>query len=139
MGLIAGPVPARVEAGVKQGLCDLVDEAVERGWSARRACAVLELHPARLSRWQARRDAGQSLDDRRSGPGEPRHALLGWERDAIRELFDQWAEIDLSHRKLAHRGSRLEKVFVSESTVLRVLQAEDLVLPARPLRDPVGE
>jgi putative transposase len=29
-------------------------------------------------------------------------------------------------------------VFVSESTVLRVLQAENLVLPATPPRDPAG-
>jgi putative transposase len=86
----------------------------------------------------SRRDAGLPLDDAPSGPAEPLHALLAWERDAIIELFDEWGQIDRSHRKLAHRGSRLEKVFVSESSVLRVLQAEQLVLPAPPARDPVG-
>lgn len=138
MGLTAGPVPARVDAAVKAGLLDLVDHAVEDGWSARRACEVLELNDRRASAWRSRRDAGRPLDDLRPGPDEPLHALLDWERAAILEVFDDWATIDRSHRKLAHRGSRLEKVFVSESTVLRVLRAEDLVLPARPVREPVG-
>jgi transposase InsO family protein len=63
---------------------------------------------------------------------------LGWERQTIIDVFDEWGEIDRSHRKLAHRGSRLERVFVSESTVFRVLSAENLVLPAQPNREPVG-
>ena len=60
------------------------------------------------------------------------------EREEIVVLFDDWGEIDRSHRKLAHRGSRLGTVFVSESTVLRVLQAEGLVLPAPPARAAAG-
>ena len=138
MGLTAGPVPTRVEAGIKQGLLQLVDHAVAYGWSARRACGILEVNDRRLSAWQQRRAAGLPLDDAPSGPAEALHGLLDWERAAILELFDEWAEVDRSHRKLAHRGSRLDKVFVSESSVLRVLQAEDLVLPAAPARDPAG-
>ena len=136
MGLTAGPVPARVDAGIKEGLLELVDHAVAEGWSARRACVVLEVNDRRVSHWQQRRQAGLPLADAPPGPAEALHGLLDWEREAIVELFDQWAEIDRSHRKLAHRGSRLEKVFVSESTVLRVLQAERLVLPAPAARDP---
>ena len=136
MGLTAGPVPARVDAGIKEGLLELVDHAVAEGWSARRACVVLEVNDRRVSHWQQRRQAGLPLADAPPGPAEALHGLLDWEREAIVELFDQWAEIDRSHRKLAHRGSRLEKVFVSESTVLRVLQAENLVLPAPAARDP---
>jgi hypothetical protein len=67
-----------------------------------------------------------------------RDPLLAWERRAIVELFDFWGEIDRSHRKLAHLGSRLEKVFVFESTVLRVLRAENPVVSARPPREPVA-
>ena len=48
-----------------------------------------------------------------------------------------WGEIDRSHRKLAHRGSRLDLVHVSESTVLRVLTAEGIALPGNPRRDPI--
>jgi putative transposase len=138
LGLTAGPVPARVDAGIKDGLLALVDHAVAHGWSARRACGVLEVNDRRLSAWQQRRQAGLPLEDAPPGPAEALHGLLDWERDAIVELFDEWAEIDRSHRKLAHRGSRLDKVFVSESSVLRVLQAENLILPAPAARDPAG-
>ena len=138
LGLTAGPIPTRVEAGIKEGLLELVDHAVANGWSVRRACQVLEVGPVRLGRWRERRGRGLPLDDRPPGPVEALHGLLDWERDAILELFDGWAEVDRSHRKLAHRGSRLGSVFVSESTVLRVLQAEDLILPAPPARDPAG-
>lgn len=136
MGLTSGPVPVRVDAEVKAGLLDLVDHAIARGWSACRACGVLGINPVRIGRWAARRDAGASLVDRPSGPEVALHGLLDRERDAVLELFDQWGEVDRSHRKLAHRGSRLGVVFVSESTVWRVLDAENLVLPAAPARDP---
>ncbi|WP_423920755.1 hypothetical protein [Candidatus Poriferisodalis sp.] len=36
-------VPPRVDAGVKAGLLDLVDGAVEAGWTTARACALSEL------------------------------------------------------------------------------------------------
>ena len=138
MGLTAGPVPTRVDAGIKAGLLDLIDHAVEGGWSVKRACGVLEVGAVRAGRWRQRRAAGRPLDDLPPGPDEALHGLLAWEREAILELFDSWGEIDRSHRKLAHRGSRLEKVWVSESSVLRVLQAENLILPAPPAREPVG-
>jgi putative transposase len=136
LGLMAGPVPARVDAGVKAGLLDLIDDAIGEGWSMRRACGVLDLNPDRAWRWRRRRRAG--LVDRRPGPDEALHGILEWERQAIIDIFDQWGGIDRSHRKLAHRGSRLERVFVSESTVFRVLSAENLVLAAPQGREPVG-
>ncbi len=54
------------------------------------------------------------------------------------ELFESWGEIDRSHRKLAHRGSRLDLVHVSESTVRRVLAAEGLTLQGSPPREPTA-
>ncbi|MGH8825935.1 MAG: hypothetical protein ACRDVN_15870 [Jiangellaceae bacterium] len=134
MGLSAGPVPPRVEATVKAGLLDLLDHAAGHGWSARRACVLLGLEHARASRWAERR-AGGDLDDRRPGGGVL-HAILPAERAAILALFEDWAETDRSHRKLAHRGSRLGLVHVSESTVWRVLAEHGLVLPAKPAREP---
>lgn len=136
MGLNAGPVPVRVDAIVKAGLLELIEEAFAGGWTLRRACRVLELNEDRAGRWRRRGRAGVPLEDTPPGPDEPLHALLAWERQAILRLFDEWGEVDRSHRKLAHRGSRLGTVFVSESTVLRVLRAENLVLPARPPREP---
>lgn len=42
LGLV-GPIPARVEAGVKRAVLELVEHAVVGGWSQRRACRVLGL------------------------------------------------------------------------------------------------
>ncbi|MGH3966526.1 MAG: integrase core domain-containing protein [Pseudonocardiaceae bacterium] len=134
MGLNAGPVPPRVDADVKAGLLDLVDYAVEGGWSARRAGELLGLDHVRCGRWIERRRAGQ-LEDRAPG-GCPLHGLLDWEREAIVSLFEAWGVLDRSHRKLAHRGSRLHLVHVSESTVRRVLSDEGYVLPGQPVREP---
>lgn len=134
MGLTAGPVPPRVDADVKAGLLDLVDHAVAAGWSARRAAELLGLDHVRCGRWIERRRAGH-LADRARG-GHPLHGLLGWERAAIVSLFEAWGDIDRSHRKLAHRGSRLALVHVSESTVRRVLADEGYVLPGQPAREP---
>jgi putative transposase len=82
----------------------------------------------------SRRATGR-LDDLPPG-GNPLHGLLDWERTAVVELFETWGGIDRSHRKLAHRGSRIDLVHVSESTVRRVLAAEGLALPGNPPREP---
>jgi transposase InsO family protein len=58
------------------------------------------------------------------------------ERAAVVDLFEGWAGIDRSHRKLAARGSRLELVHVSASTVRRILAAEGLVLQGPSPREP---
>jgi transposase len=44
------------------------------------------------------------------------------EREAIVEAAQDEAKVDLHHRKLAHTLGREERVYVSESTVLRVLK-----------------
>lgn len=118
----------------KARLLELIDEAMAQGWSMRRACKVLGVERVRVWRWQARRQAGTLAD--RPGGGNPIHGLLSWEEDAIVELFEQWGPTDLSHRKLAHRGSYLGRVWVSPSTVDRVLARRGLNLKgnARPAR-----
>jgi hypothetical protein len=124
-----------VDADVKAGLLDLIGHAAAAGgWPVRRACALLGLDDMRAARWAGRRAAGQ-LEDRPPG-GNPLHGLLGWERDAIVALYEGWHEIDRSHRKLAHRGSRLGLVHVSGSTVRRVLGEEGLVIDGPPPREP---
>ena len=134
MGVTAG-VPPRVEAGTKAALLDLVDGAVGEGWTTARACSVLELDSRRCRRWQHRRGAGR-LDDHTAG-GTASHAITPTERRAIVELFERWGDIDGGYRKLAHRGSYENLVWVSPSTLYRVLAAQGLVLPARPQRAPV--
>ena len=49
-------------------------------------------------------------------------------------LFDEWGETDRSHRKLAHRGSYLHRVWLSPSSVRRVLSVADKYF--RPLPRP---
>jgi len=123
-----------VDAATKLALLDMIDNAMCDGFDHRVACAILELKESRAWRWQRRRDRGR-LDDRAPG-GRPLHGLLEAEVDAIIALFDQWAEIDRSHRKLAHRGSYVGRVWVSPSTVKRVLAEKGLHLrgPKRPGR-----
>jgi putative transposase len=136
---LSGQVPPRVDAATKAGLLALLDHATDAGWTVRAACRVLELGETRAWRWLARQ-AAERLDDRAPG-GHPVHGLLDWEVAEILALFHQWGETDRSHRKLAHRGSYLERVWVSPASVRRVLLAEGLRLrplprPARSVRQP---
>jgi transposase InsO family protein len=108
-------------------------------WSLRDACTVLELPERRAYRWLDRREAGR-LADAPPG-GSPMHGLLDDEVEQILALFDEWGETDRSHRKLAHRGSYLGRVWVSPSTVRRVLFLADkrfrpLPKPGRSVRRP---
>lgn len=123
-----------MDAATKAGLLALIDTAVEAGWPVRRACGLLDLHETRAWRWMGRRER-DDLDDHTPG-GHPSHGILTDEVAEIVALFHEWGDIDRSHRKLAHRGSYLERVWVSPSTVRRVLAAEGLRLkpPPRPGR-----
>ncbi len=121
---------------------ELLDAATDAGWSFAGACHELEVGERRAYRWMDRRDAGE-LADRAPG-GSPLHGLLDDEVAEIVKLYHEWGEVDRSHRKLAHRGSYLERVWVSPSSVRRVLAAQGLHLypPARPgssIRQPFPE
>jgi putative transposase len=136
---LSGRVPARVDAATKAGLLDLLERAVEAGFQFRAACQVLELGTVRAYRWLGRL-AADELEDGRPG-GSPLHGLLDEEIAEILAVFHQWGEVDRSHRKLAHRGSYLERVWVSPSSVRRVLAAHGLRLrplprPGRSVRKP---
>ena len=97
---------------------------------------MVGLDERRARRWAARAAAGE-LEDRPAG-GHPVHGLTPAEIAEILTLADQWGHFDASHRKLAHRGSYLGRVWVSPSTVLRVLLAHGRVVPHRPAREPVA-
>jgi putative transposase len=100
---------------------------------------VLELGPVRAYRWLGRL-AADELADHLPG-GSSLHGLLDEETAEIVALFHEWGEVDRSHRKLAHRGSYLERVWVSPSSVRRVLADQGLRLrplprPGRSVRKP---
>ena len=141
MGL-SGRVPHRVDAATKAGLLDLLGDAVEAGWTLRSACQVLELPERRAQRWVRRRARGRLAGQ--SPGGAPMHGILAEETAEILALFDEWGEVDRSHRKLAHRGSYLNRVWVSPSTVRRVLFVADkhfrpLPRPGRSTKRPFPE
>jgi transposase InsO family protein len=119
-----------VDAATKASLLELIDGAVAGGWTVRGACRLLELGETRAWRWLARRDRDE-LADKTPG-GHPVHGLLPAEAETIVALFHEWGEVDRSHRKLAHRGSYLHRVWVSPSSVRRVLAVNGLVLRAPP-------
>lgn len=110
----------------------MIETACDVGWSFAGACRELELGEARAYRWVGRRAEG-GLEDRAPG-GSPLHGILNDEIAEIVALYHEWGETDRSHRKLAHRGSYLGRVWVSPSTVRRVLAAQGLSLdpPQRP-------
>jgi hypothetical protein len=93
---------------------------------------TLELDRQRVRRWQQRRTTSR-LDDQPPG-GNPIHCILEWEEAAVIELFEEWGEVDLSHRKLAHRCWYLERGWVSPSTVDRILARHGLSLKGEPDR-----
>ena len=87
MGL-SGRVPLRVDAATKSGLLDLLEQAVQQGWTVRGACQVLQVSELRIYRWLGRRAAGE-LADQAPG-GRPMHGLLDWE---VTEIIGLFAEV----------------------------------------------
>ena len=105
-----------------------VDDAVEAGFAHTWACSLWQVSDSRVHRWRARRRDSGTLVDRAPG-GHPMHALLPEEIAAVLEVAERWGTVDGSHRKLAHRGSYQQLVWVSPSTFRRVLIEAGLSLP----------
>ena len=115
---------------MKVAILEIVDQATAGGRSISRVCGLLELDRGRLWRWKQRTHT-TGLNDCKRG-GHAVNTILAWEEEAILVLFDEWGPPDRSHRKLAHRGSYLDRVYVSPFTVDRVLARNGLVLVGNP-------
>jgi putative transposase len=122
-----------VSAETKLELLGLVDSAVAAGWAHVRVCRMLEIEDVRVHRWRRRLQEHGTLEDR-PPVGNAVHRILPEEERAILELIEEWAWVDRSHRKLAHRGSYTGVVFVSPSTLLRVALKHRIELPGEPVR-----
>lgn len=114
-----------------------IDEAGADGYAQAWVASLWGVSDDRVHRWRARRQQVGSLIDKAPG-GSPSHGITPAEEQAILELTERWGKVDRSHRKLAHRGSYVEVVWVSPSTVRRVLAAHGLLLPDPGPREPVG-
>ena len=87
-----------------------------------------QVSDCRVHRWRARRRDIGTLVDKAAG-GHPVHALLPEEVAVILDVTERWGAVDRSHRKLAHRGSYQQLVWVSPSSFRRVLVEHGLTLP----------
>jgi putative transposase len=93
----------------------------------RRALAQLGLAKSTYYRWLRRQAAG-SLHDRKGGSSAPWNKLKPEEESMI--LIQARASPELSARQLALQIIDSEGVYVSESTVFRILKREGLIKPA---------
>lgn len=93
----------------------------------RQVLAQLGLAKSTYYRWRRRQAEGR-LEDERAGPRLPWNKLRPEERALI--LAHARASPELSPRQLALRITDREGVYVSESTVYRVLKQEGLFKPA---------
>jgi transposase InsO family protein len=122
-------VPARVPAEVKEAVLKTVDDAVAAGFAHTWASSLWQVSDSRVHRWRARRRDTGTLVDAAPG-GHPVHTVLPDEVAAVLDVAERWGIVDRSHRKLAHRGSYQNLVWVSPATFRRVLIAHGLSLPA---------
>lgn len=139
-----GPIGGRrLPAEIKLQICRAVLGAKQEGMTVERACGVILLDPRRLRRWLQRTEAARAV---RGGPAaaSPRlspaglraadladrapvarrlpQRLTGAERHQILEAASEERLAHLRHRKFCHTLSREGRVWVSESSVLRVLR-----------------
>jgi transposase InsO family protein len=99
-------------------------EAIEASpFSALQACKVLGLNAERFYRWRTR----ESLVDKPPIAKLASHKLLTSEREEIVSYSLEHPE--QRHRELWYNLAREGKVYVSPSSVYRVLKSEDLVQP----------
>ena len=127
----------------KLELVRAVAEVRSQGMEVQRACEVLKLSPRTYYHWLGGREPGElTLADLTPRAGEDRASprrITEVEREAIVEAAQDEAKVDLHHRKLAHTLGREARVYVSESTVFRVLKAEGLVAPREVRHRPVAQ
>lgn len=97
------------------------------GLPRQKALAKLGIPRSTYYRWLKRKAKGR-LDDKRGGSSIPWNKLKPEEKERI--LTKARASPEISARQLALRLVDLEEIYVSESTVYRILKREGLIKPA---------
>jgi putative transposase len=105
----------------------VLDVVADSGLPRRRALVQLGVPKSTYYRWLRRKDEGR-LDDKKGGSAVPWNKLRPEEEASI--LAQARALPELSARQLAWRIVDREGLYVSESTVYRILKREGLIKPA---------
>ena len=114
----------RYSASEKYEIIRLVEQS---SLSAKQTLARLDIHRSTFYAWLKRYDAGgiDALEDRKPAPRSPWNKLPGDEQVAIVDLALEKSA--LSPREVAVTYTDEKERFVSESTVYRLLKAQDLI------------
>jgi putative transposase len=111
----------------KLDLLSMTERATEKGVSLTRTCALWQIERRRVVRWRRKEKDGESLENRKPGPRYPLNRLLPAERAAVLSMAKEEQYADLSHRILAVTAWDLGIVFVSFSSVYRILRAANMI------------
>ena len=106
---------------------EILTLVADSGLPRRRALAQLRLARSTYYRWLKRQTQGR-LQDRKGGSSVPWNKLRPEEEEVV--VAQARASPGLSARQLALRMVDTEGLYVSESTVYRILKAEGLIKPA---------
>jgi putative transposase len=109
------------------GKSEILSLVAGSGLPRRRALAQLGLPKSTYYRW-LKRQVGGRLQDRKGGSPAPWNKLRPEEEEMVLVLARAFPE--LSPRELALRIVDAEGLYVSESTVFRILKREGLIKPA---------
>jgi putative transposase len=107
---------------MKANILEIINEARGKGMSEKSVCELLKISSRRVRNWKNR----DSLADRKSGPLYAPHALLPFERDAIKEMAKDVEYVDDSHRILAVKACDRGIVSASASSFYREMHKNDL-------------
>jgi putative transposase len=111
----------------KVDILTMTEQAKERGVSMTRSCALWQIERRRVVRWRSKQKSGESLENRKPGPLYPLHRLLPEEKTAVLHMAKKEQYADLSHRILAATAWNMGIVFVSFSSVYRILRAAKMI------------
>jgi len=116
----------------------MLTKAKTEGVSNRRSCGLLMIQRRRVTRWQRRQRCGISLQNGRPGPAQALNRLLPVEQEQVLALARQTEYADLSHRQLTVLAWEQQIVWVSFSTVYRLLREGRLMTARCQRRLPSG-
>lgn len=140
---LVGAISGDVSAEAKLELVCAVGKARKEGMAVQKSCTVLRLPRVIYYHWLGRRKPDEvklaELTGKRAELKASSQRITEAERETIVAAAQDESRVDLHHRKLAHTLGREEGVYVSESTVYRVLKEEGLVAPRQVRRRPQSQ